>query len=171
MDMTPNEVFPMGGSTGDDEALIQSGEAARRLDISKSWLRRMVRDGMLTLADETEQGAWLFRASDIDRLAEERRRAGLVPRRARAVWTGEDPGTHLDDIAAFVYAAAFRILAGQDRQAVRAWLSERAEIALDRALEAALVREREARPSAEATRTPRHESGGIGSEPEPPGGA
>ncbi len=60
------------------------GEAARRIGVSKEWVRRLGELGILNPASRTQQGARLYRPEDVARFAAQReearaRRASKTP--------------------------------------------------------------------------------------------
>ncbi|GEM_PF-1625455 len=61
------------------EQILTTGDAAKRLDVSGEYVRRLVREGKLT-ATRTVSGQHLFEAGEIERFASEREAA----RQARA---------------------------------------------------------------------------------------
>lgn len=54
--------------------LVMTGAAARRLGISATSVRDMVRDGRLPTAGTTDEGYRLYRHADVERVAEQRQR-------------------------------------------------------------------------------------------------
>jgi DNA-binding transcriptional MerR regulator len=69
------------------DLLLQSGEAARVLEVSPEQVRRFVRLGQLRPAARTTHGLLLFTAVEIERLraerAERRQAKEMIVRRAR----------------------------------------------------------------------------------------
>ncbi len=63
------------------EVLLEAGEAARRLGISREYLRQLSARGVLPIAFTTAAGTRIFRALEVERLRQERERRG--PRGSR----------------------------------------------------------------------------------------
>jgi DNA-binding transcriptional MerR regulator len=61
------------------QELLRIGQAAETLDVSPSYVRVLTATGRLPLAAVTPDGYKLYRRTDVDRLAEERRRQRRQP--------------------------------------------------------------------------------------------
>lgn len=53
------------------EEILTTGDAARRLDVSGEYIRKLTRDGRIS-ALRTVSGQYLFESSEIERLVRER---------------------------------------------------------------------------------------------------
>jgi len=49
--------------------LMTSGQAAKRLDLSSQWVRRLAREGRLPYIATVGGRYWMFRAEDVEALA------------------------------------------------------------------------------------------------------
>ena len=72
-----------------NEELLTSGDVARRLGVSGQQVHKLAKAGKLPVAGTTRSGTRLYRATDIERIAEEREKS--PPRRGRPPGRRPDP--------------------------------------------------------------------------------
>ena len=113
----------MARETATDGARLRLGEAAERLGVSVDTLRRWIDDGRLP-AKRTAGGQRTVAASDVSRLAADRRREGhdrpIVAQSARNRFPGVVTAVRSDTVAAVVevQAGPHRLVSLLTREAV-----------------------------------------------------
>ncbi len=58
------------------EVFLEAGEAARRLGVSREYVRQLAARGALRIAFTTDQGTRVFSALEVERLRRDREAAG-----------------------------------------------------------------------------------------------